>query len=232
MATDMMGVDELAVYLQRDAREVLKMANRGYLPGQKVSGQWRFHPVEINQWIENQMPNYTDKELLAVEAGAAGKNVKDLLIRPLLTEETIAIPLKASTRSSVLKALVNLAEQTWQIYDPDAILAALRQREEMGSTSIHSGIAFPHPHRPLPNTLGDDVIAYGRCLNGIPFGAPSGGLTGHFFLVLCRDSGLHMQVLARLSRMLLRPEFMDGLEEAQTPEEFLHLIEETELEII
>ncbi len=34
-----MDLDQLATYLQRDARELSKLANRGYLPGQKVGGQ-------------------------------------------------------------------------------------------------------------------------------------------------------------------------------------------------
>ena len=56
MGNEMMDLEQLASYLQRDVREVSKLASRGHLPGQKVGGQWRFASAEINHWIETQMP--------------------------------------------------------------------------------------------------------------------------------------------------------------------------------
>jgi PTS system nitrogen regulatory IIA component len=124
----------------------------------------------------------------------------------------------------VLRQLVAVAEHSWQVYDADAILEALRQREERASTALPSGVAIPHPHRPLPNALGESLIAYGRTASPIPFGAPRGGLTDIFFLVCCRDDGTHLRVLARLSRLLLRPGFVDELRAMETPAETWELI--------
>src|SRR5262245_21207420 len=104
-----------------------------------------------------------------------------------MSEASVAVPLVASTRSSVLRRLVALAERSWQVYDPAALLEAVRHREEMGSTALPSGVAIPHPHRPMPAILGESVIAFGRTASGIPFGAEMGGLTDIFFLVACRD---------------------------------------------
>ena len=71
----------------------------------------------------------------------------------------------------MLRELVRLAEQSWQVYDPEAVLEAIRQREEMGSTALASGVAIPHPRRALPSALGESVLAYGRTASGIPVGA-------------------------------------------------------------
>src|SRR5882724_4704299 len=90
MGNEVMDLEQLAVYLQRDAREVSKMANRGWLPGQKVSGNWRFHRAEINQWIESQMHAYTEQELTAVEAGLTRDSGQQPLITTLLAETTMA----------------------------------------------------------------------------------------------------------------------------------------------
>jgi PTS system nitrogen regulatory IIA component len=222
-----MDLEQLASYLQRDARELGKLASRGYLPGHKVSGQWRFNQAEINQWLETQMPSYTEKELTALEQGAARSRAQQPLISELLSEATMAVPLAASTRASVLKELVRLAEQSWQVYDPEAVLQAVRQREELGSTALEEGVAIPHP-RPLPNVLGDEVLAYGRTAAALPFGAPHGGLTDIFFLVCCRDNRTHLRVLARLSRLLRRPGFLEDLRAAETVPETLQVIEAAE----
>jgi PTS system nitrogen regulatory IIA component len=75
-------------------------------------------------------------------------------------------------------------------------------------------------------------MAYGRTASGIPFGAPRGSLTDIFFLVCCRDDRTHLQVLARLSRLLLRPEFTDELRRAETPQETWQLITVAEQELL
>src|SRR5260370_42519685 len=102
MGSDMMDVEQLAAYLQRDVREVGKLAGRGYLPGHKVAGQWRFARAEINHWIETQLPDYTDKQLSALEqSGDQGP-----LLAQYLSEASLAVPLRAATRASVLKEMV------------------------------------------------------------------------------------------------------------------------------
>ena len=75
-------------------------------------------------------------------------------------------------------------------------------------------------------------MAFGRTASGIPFGASHGNLTDIFFLVCCRDERTHLHILARLSRMMLRPGFLDELRAAQTVSETYRLIAETERDLI
>jgi PTS system nitrogen regulatory IIA component len=224
----MMDIQQLAAYLHRDVREVGKLANRGHLPGHKVGGEWRFARAEINHWLETQLPGLTEKQLADLEKGGDRSARHAPFLAEFLSEATTAVPLPASTKASVLAELVKLAEQSWELYDPAAILTALRQREEMGSTALPGGVAIPHPRRPLPSALGDSVIAFGRTTSGIPFGAPRGELTDLFFLVCCRDDRTHLRVLARLTRLIQRPGFLDDLREAEGPAEAFAIIREAE----
>src|SRR5437667_4736040 len=122
-----MDLEQLAAYLQRDVREVSKLANRGYLPGKKVGGAWRFASSEINHWIETQMHAFTEAELEDLEQRGGGVCVAtEPLVSSLLSETTSAVPLLASTKASALKELVNLAARSWNIYDADALLAAIK----------------------------------------------------------------------------------------------------------
>jgi PTS system nitrogen regulatory IIA component len=227
MGSEMMDMDQLAAYLRRDVREVGKLASRGHLPGHKVGGEWRFARAEINHWIETQLHGYNEAQLSALE----GHGDSALLLTDLLSEASIAVPLPASTKSSVLRELVTLAEQSWQVYDAPAVLEAIRTREEIASTALPNGVAIPHPRRPLPAALGDSVMAYGRTASPIPFGGERGALTDIFFLVCCRDDATHLQVLARLTRLLQREGFLDELRAAETPAETLEKIGAAELEL-
>jgi nitrogen PTS system EIIA component len=233
MSQEMMNVDQLAVFLQRDARELQKLASRGQLPAHKVSGEYRFHPAEIHHWLETQIPGYTEEELTNLEQGAAsrGHSVEPLLTS-LLSPATMAIPLSASTKASVLNNMVKLAEQSFQVYDPAAILQAIKLREELCSTALEAGVAIPHPRRPLASALGESVVAFGRTSSPVPFGAPDGGLTDLFFLVCCRDDATHLRVLARLSRLMLREDFLDQLRAAESPAAAYQTIQAAESDLL
>ena len=208
-----------------------KLASRGRLPGHKVGGEWRFARAEINHWLESQIHGYSDEQLTALESGH-GRDGEEPLIANLLAPACVAVPLAATTKASVLKELVKLAEESWEVYDPDAILEAVRLRKEMVSTALPSGVAFPHPRRPLSAAPGESVIAFGRTASGVPFGDLNGGLTDCFFLIACRDDQTHLRVLARLTRLLLREGFLNELRAAETAEEAYKVIVAAERELL
>lgn len=232
MSHEVFSLDELARHLGRDRREIEKLASRGRIPGRKVGSAWQFHSSEITRWLEQEMREYSSAELRNVEITQHSREIcPDLPVTSLLHPETVAVPLQARTKRSVLEALLETAGNTWQIWSPNEILVAVQKREELFSTAYAGGIAIPHPRNPLPEAHGESIIAFGRTMTGIPFGAPHGGLTDLFFLVLCQDSGSHLQVLARLGRMLQLPEFSDRLRETEDPQTTYDLICETEREI-
>ena len=144
-----------------------------------------------------------------------------------------AVPLRAGTKGSVLRELSKLADQSWGMYDADTLLAAIKQREEMGSTAFNNGVAIPHPIRPLSEKAqAEALIAYGRTASGIPFSAGNGGLTDIFFLVACRDHKTHLRVMARLSRLMLKPTFADELRAADTALDTLAVLEAMERDLV
>lgn len=209
-------LDELARELGRDRREVEKLANRGRIPGRKVSGDWQFHSAEIAEWLENEMRGYSEPELAAIEETQKSTDADaDVPVSSLLHPDTVQVPLEARTKRSALESLVEVAGRTWQVWQPATVLKAVLDREVMFPTGFENGIAIPHPRNPLPEALGESVIAFGRTLSGIPFGARQGQLTDLFFLVLCRDTRTHLHVLARLGRLMQLGDFLDQLRAAE-----------------
>jgi PTS system nitrogen regulatory IIA component len=210
-----MDVEQLAGYLSRDARELGKLASRGVLPARKVNGEWRFAKAEIHHWLSTRLHELTHAELTGIE-DAHTLDVPEPLLANLLRPECVAVPLAASTRPSVLRELVRLAEASHLVYDEDALRTALQQREDMASTALPGGVAIPHPHRPAgPGVVGDCVVAFGRTARGIGYGGPRGELTDLFFLVACTTDRTHLRVLARLGRLIQTEGFLDQLREAE-----------------
>jgi len=229
MAHEPFSLNDLSKQLGRDRRELEKLANRGRIPGRKVKGEWQFHPSEITHWLEEEMRGYTTSELERVEqTNSPAQLDSNYLISNLMPLELIEVPLNARTKRSVLESLIEVAGRTWQIWEPATVLTAVQKREEAYPTAFENGVAIPHPRNPIPDAVGEPLIAYGRTLSGIPFGAQNGALTDIFFLVICSDASTHLSVLARLGRMLQLPEFVDQLREASTPQETRQIILETE----
>ena len=215
MSRDWYTLDELAAHLGRDRREIERLANRGRIPGHKRSGEWQFHAAEVTQWLEQEMREYSDTQLAAVERSMEATSLETgVPVSRLLSLETIQVPLEARTRRSVLESLVEICGRTWKVWQPAQVLRAVQDREELMSTAFDRGVAVPHPRQPLPDAVSESIVAYGRTLSGIPFGAANNSLTDLFFLVVCRDARTHLHVLARLGRLIQKPDFLAALRAA------------------
>lgn len=211
-----LSLEELAQFLGRDRREIEKLVQRGSIPCRRMQGEWQFHPTEVTYWLEHEMRDYSGAELHGLERAHQDSEADvECPVRSLLHPDTVQVPLEARTKRSVLESLIEVAGRTWQIWSPADVLQAVQQREEVMATGFESGVAIPHPRNPLPDAYGQSLIAFGRTLSGIPFGAPKRQLTDLFFLVLCRDSRTHLHVLSRLGRILQLPGFVDELREAE-----------------
>jgi len=206
MAEDDFGIDRLADYLHLDVSKVQRMSDRGLLPGRRVAGEWRFSRAEIHHWIESRMGVLDDVELEQLEAALRRSRPvsaeSTISITDMLPLEAIEVPLAARTRSSAISAMVKVAARTGWLWDPEKMVDAVRQREDMYPTALDTGVALLHPRRPLPAALAQPFLALGRTDSGIPFGGARGALTSIFFLICSVDDQGHLRTLARLSRLI------------------------------
>ncbi len=209
-------IDSLAAYLHLTPQQVTRLADRGKLPGRKVASRWRFARAEIHHWLERRIGLSDEDELLEVEDVLQGpigtKQQEEISVAELLPIEAIAVPLKARTRNSVITRMVKLAAQTGLLWDPKKMAEAVRAREDMHPTALENGVALMHPRRPMARILSRPFLALGCTVTGIPFGGAL--MTDVFFLVCSVEDRGHLRVLARLSRVLTVPGFVDALRAA------------------
>ncbi len=224
-------ISSLATYLHLTPPQVLKLAERGKLPGRKVSGKWRFARAEMHHWLEDRIGLSDEGELIQVEGvldRAAGSNVEEeISVSQLVPLEAIAVPLPARTRNSAITRMVDLAASTGLLWDPKKMAEAVRSREEMHSTALENGVALMHPRRPMPRILSEAFVAIGCTASSIPFGSGA-PMTDIFFLICSTDDRTHLRTLARLSRVLTAPRFLVALRAAPDAKAVHHLIRETE----
>jgi PTS system nitrogen regulatory IIA component len=233
MAHDDFDVESLADYLHVRPEQVVRLAERGKLPGRRIGGSWKFSQAEIHQWWENRIEASDDEELANVESVLQRSHANELpsfSLADMLPDGAIAIPLDARTRSSVISAMVRLAAGTGLLWDASKMEDAVRARENLHPTAFDSGVALLHPRRPLASVLAEPFLALGRTVQGIPFGG-SRCLTDIFFLICSTDDRGHLRCLARLSRLVADNSFLSHLRELSDPRDVQPLVREYESQL-
>jgi PTS system nitrogen regulatory IIA component len=234
MAQDDFDIERLAAYLHMMPAAVMKLAERGKLPGRRVGGEWRFSAPEIHHWLEERIGLSDDEALVQMEGAldrAAGTaDTDEISIAALLKPEAIEVPLDARTRGSVIVKMTELAARTHLLWNPEKMADAVRAREEMHSTALDNGVALLHPRRPMPAVLAEAVLALGITPGGIPFGS-GGSLTDIFFLICSTSDHEHLRILARLSRVINDHDFLSALRLADDPATIHQLIRDRETAI-
>ena len=148
-------------------------------------------------------------------------------ITDLLNEKAIILQGKAKTKAEAIDQLVELMMENGNIKDKEAYKKVVLKREEEGTTGIGEGIAIPHGKT-------DAVTKPGLAAMVIPEGVDFDSLDGSpaklLFLIAAPDTkdNVHLDVLSRLSTLLMDTEFRKALYDAKSPKEFLACIDKAE----
>ena len=148
-------------------------------------------------------------------------------ITSLLKPEAVKIGGVASDKDDAIAKLVKLMETQGNVVDVDAYTEAVHARESFGSTALGEGIAIPHAKTAAVSAPG---LAAMTLPEGVDYDAPDGLPTTLMFLIAAPDTkaDVHLEVLSRLSMLLMDPEFCNKLRAAKTSEEFLAVIDAAE----
>ncbi|HEY6007731.1 MAG TPA: PTS sugar transporter subunit IIA [Geobacteraceae bacterium] len=137
----------------------------------------------------------------------------EMSIVDILHPEDIIPSLAALTKDAVLEELAAKLAQRHPELDPRELCAVLQERERLGSTGIGEGLAIPHGKVKRMQGL---ALVFGRSPAGVDFSALDGRPVHLFFLLVAPEEavGVHLKMLARISRILKNPAVRRGLLEA------------------
>lgn len=197
-----MTARQLAAYLSVNERTVLKLVAEGALPGMKVGNQWRFRKAMIDTWLDDQMLGVTPRY---VEPPRAGVPRRMLELSSCFQPEHIVPELSATTKTTVLEELAQLAHRLKLVRDKTWFVGALVERENVMPSALGNGIAFLHTLRRHPEQVVRPFMVLGRSRAGIDFDALDGKPTHLFFVLGLKFAGLHLPWLNKLARMFARP---------------------------
>lgn len=150
-------------------------------------------------------------------------------IRDLLAVESIDLNGKVTGKNETLDAMVALMAKSGKINDVEKYRKGVYAREEEGTTGIGEGIAIPHCKSDAVSKPG---LAAMVIKDGVDFDALDGEKVSLIFLIAApnTEDNVHLDVLSKLSVLLMDENFTSGLRNAKTVEEFLSVIDQAEAE--
>ncbi len=141
----------------------------------------------------------------------------------ILHKEAVIPHLHSREAQGVLRELAAGLMQAESSLDNQEVFSVLQEREKLGSTGIGSGVAIPHGKLPAAKRI---VACFGRSPEGVDFGSQDGEPTHLFFALIAPENsaGLHLKVLAKLSRLLKDKSFRDDLMQAKGTDEIFKIL--------
>jgi len=155
--------------------------------------------------------------------------VDKMKILDVLHKEAIISDLKAVDKQGVLEELVMPIASIAGL-NQDYLVRVLMERERLGSTGIGEGVGIPHGKL---KDLASLVLGFGLSRKGVDFESMDGQPTHIFFLLVTPENstGLHLKLLAQISRILKNEFFRQKLMDAANSDEIYSIIQEEEEEL-
>ena len=145
-----------------------------------------------------------------------------MTLMDVLDKDLIRVPLEHSTKTGIIEELVDVLASKQNPARRSEILAAVLDRERLGSTGLADGIAIPHAKTSAVTKVS---VAVGISRIPIDFQAQDGKPSQFFFLVLApeEESAAYIEVLASIARSTASPVFRRLLAGARSADEVVRL---------
>ena len=150
-------------------------------------------------------------------------------ITDLLDKRSISLTGTPKTKSEALDQIVDLMVKSGKINDREAYRAQVYAREEESTTGIGEGIAIPHGKCDAVTKPG---LAAMVIKDGVDFDALDGAPVTLMFLIAAPNTkdNIHLDVLSKLSVLMMDEGFADALRNAKDVDEFLEVIDRADEE--
>ena len=143
--------------------------------------------------------------------------MKDILIK-----DVMIMDLKAQTKEAAIDEMIASLKENNRISDVETFKEGILTRESLSSTGLGDGIAMPHAKNKAVN---EATVLFAKSNTGIDYNSLDGQPAFLFFMIAAPDGAndVHLEALANLSRLLIRPDFVASLKNASTADEVQEL---------
>lgn len=148
-------------------------------------------------------------------------------ITELLKKDSVSLGVRVDSKDAAINYLVDLHAKVGNITDKAVFKEGIVKREESGSTAIGEGIAIPHAKNKAVTKAG---LAAMTVPEGVDYDSLDGQPTNLIFMIAAPEGGsdVHLEVLSRLSMLLIDEDFRKELLASKNVDEFLKVCDKYE----
>ena len=148
-------------------------------------------------------------------------------ITELLKKDSVSLGVRVDSKDAAINYLVDLHARVGNITDKAIFKEGIVKREESGSTAIGEGIAIPHAKNKAVTKAG---LAAMTVPEGVDYDSLDGQPTNLIFMIAAPEGGsdVHLEVLSRLSMLLIDEDFRKELLASKNVDEFLKVCDKYE----
>jgi PTS system nitrogen regulatory IIA component len=193
------------------------------MPAHKIKSQYYFNKAEISEWLlQNDIA--VSSNILNLGLTSNPVSILELINKGGIYYDIIG---------SSIKDIINNIADTIRIpagTTKENVKESLLQREEMMTTAVGYGIAFPHPRNPIISDVDDESVSLCFLKNAIDYSALDGKPVNVLFVIISSNSKRHLEILSKLSFLCRQEDFVKMLNHRPKIEVIHYYIEQKEKE--
>lgn len=145
------------------------------------------------------------------------------MLEKMLMKECINLNLKSKTKEAVIDEIIDMLDRAGRLNDKEEYKKEILKRESQSSTGLEEGIAIPHAKTKAVKT---PSIAFGRSSKGVDYESLDGEPSKLFFMIAAPANATdsHIEVLSKLTTLLLNEDLRKSLLNSKTEDEVLNLL--------
>lgn len=151
-------------------------------------------------------------------------------IEELLNPKLAILNLQANDKDSAIREMADMMADQGIVNNEEEFIKSIWDRENQTTTGIGDGIAMPHARN---KNINKAAVLFAKSENGIDFKSLDGKPVHLFFMIAAPEGAdnAHLQALAKLSSLLIDPEFVDELKKATSGEKVISLFKQKDAAI-
>ena len=147
------------------------------------------------------------------------------MLKDFIQKECISLNLQSKSKADVIDELVGILDKAGKLNDREAFKEQILKREAQSSTGLEEGIAIPHAKTAAVKV---PSIAIGISKEGLDYESLDGEVSRLFFMIAAAEGAddTHIELLSKLSTILLEDEVREALLHAKSKEEVIQMLED------
>jgi PTS system nitrogen regulatory IIA component len=227
-------IDDVAQLMSVSEETVQKWLLSGKIPAYRISDEYRFSRIEIENWMmsskldQENFSSHAEKQIYPTSEEKNSSHTsrgghQQFNLYRALHKGDVLVDIEGSSKQEVIRSTLNhMAPQLG--FDAEVVSELFLDREKLMSTSLGHGVAVPHSRDFVLRSPGSDAVIVVFPKEPIAYDALDGEPVHTLFFLLSSDDKRHLQLLAKIAHLIASEDALRVLKQKLSKDSLLQFI--------